>query len=160
VWAAVAYEGPARDVVHALKFGRRAVLADTLAAQIVARAPAGLLHGTLVPVPLGSSRARGRGFNQAQLVAGAVARRSGLPLSECLVRRGAAAPQAVLGRPRRVAAIAGTIAVRAGMAVPRAALLVDDVVTTGATLAACATALRAAGAEQVTAVTWARTPAR
>jgi predicted amidophosphoribosyltransferase len=64
------------------------------------------------------------------------------------------------GRIERVAGIAGTVAVRAGAAAPVRALLVDDVVTTGATLAACTSALRAAGVRQIAAIAYARTGAR
>lgn len=158
-FAPVAYEGPARDVVHAFKFGRRAALADLLAAQIAARAPAGLLAGALVPVPLHPRRLRSRGFNQAHALAVALARRTGLPLADCLERAGDAAPQAGRDRRARLAGVAGSVLVARDPVPPRA-VLVDDVVTTGATFAACATALRAAGAREVAAVAWARTPGR
>lgn len=159
-WAPVAYEGPARDVVHAFKFGRRAALADALAAHIVARAPAGLLEGTLVPVPLHPARGRSRGFNQARLLADAVARRTGLPVADCLARCGDAAPQARRRRADRMAAAAGRGIAVVPALVPARTVLVDDVVTTGATLAECGRALLAAGARDVSAVAWARTPAR
>ncbi len=84
VWAPVAYEGPARDLVRALKFRGATGVADFMAAQIVANAPAGLLEGTLVPVPLHPRRLRSRGYNQAaalaaELAARACAERRGLP---------------------------------------------------------------------------------
>lgn len=158
-WAPIAYEGPARDVVHALKFGRRAALADALAAQIVALAPVGLLEGALVPVPLHPARLRSRGFNQARALADAVAGRTGLALVDCLSRRGDPAPQARRPLAERTAGAAGRIAI-AAVPVPARAVLVDDVVTTGGTLAECARALLAAGARDVSAVAWARTPGR
>jgi predicted amidophosphoribosyltransferase len=72
------------------------------------------------------------------------------------------APRTQVGRDRaeRLAGVDGTVAVRPGVGVPRRAVLVDDVATTGATLGACAAALRAAGTYEVRAVTYARTPGR
>src|SRR5215212_9715090 len=75
VWAPVAYSGPARDLVRALKFRGAIGLADTMAAQIVANAPPGLLEAELVPVPLHPRRLRTRGYNQASAIAEAVRRR-------------------------------------------------------------------------------------
>ena len=158
VWAPVAYEGPGRALVRGLKYRGAVGLAEHMAAAICAGAPA--LEGTLVPVPLHPRRRRRRGYNQAERLAAAIARRTGLELADCLARRGAAAAQQV-GRDRseRLAA--------AGLAVelkeppgPGSAVLVDDVCTTGATLAACAAALRGGGCEDVTAVVYARTLGR
>ena len=157
-WAPVSYEGPARDLLHAFKFGGRAALAGTLAAHIAARAPAGLLEGTLVPVPLHPRRLRARGFNQAHALAVALSERTGAPLADCLARNGDVTPQAGRARSARLAGAAGSV-VASGPA-PVRAVLVDDVVTTGATLAGCAAALRAAGTLEVVAVAWARTPGR
>jgi predicted amidophosphoribosyltransferase len=150
VWAALEYEGPARALVGALKFRGAVGLADSMAALMVATAPAERLRDTLVPVPLHPARRRSRGFNQAERLARALGRRAGLTVADCLVR----------GRDR-AARLAGPMgSVRAASAVPSTAVLVDDVVTTGATLAACAAALRAAGSREVTALVFARTPGR
>ncbi len=161
VWAPLSYEGPARALVRGLKYRGAAGLADAMAAQIVANAPSGLLGGpaVLVPVPLHPSRRRSRGYNQAELLSAAMARRTGLNLSDCLRRTGAAAPQVGRGRTERLQG-RGAIERRVRAHIPRDALLVDDVATTGATLAACAKALDAAGARWVMAVTFARTPGR
>jgi predicted amidophosphoribosyltransferase len=143
-------------------------VADTMAAQIAANAPPELIAGvTLVPVPLHPRRLRSRGYNQAAAVAEALGRRIGLEVADCLVRTGPAATQ--VGRHRAERRVGPAGAIRA--AGPAAAgcgpggvrarvLLVDDVVTTGATLAACRDALRAAGASEIAAVVFARTLGR
>ncbi len=158
VWAPVAYEGPGRDLVRALKFHGALSLAREMSALAVASAPDGLFRGALVPVPLHPVRMRRRGFNQAAVFAGAVARVTGLTASDCLRRRGPGPPQVGRGRDARLAGPVGSIEPRAR--VPPAALIVDDVVTTGATLAACAAALREAGTREVAAIAFARTPGR
>jgi ComF family protein len=159
VWAPVAYSGPARDLVRALKFRGARGVADAMAAQIAANAPAALLEGpVLVPVPLHPRRLRARGYNQAALIAAALARRAGLELAEPLVRTGAATAQVGRRRPERRAGPAGAIEACGGA--PERVLVVDDVVTTGATLAACSAALAAAGAREIAAVTFARTLGR
>jgi ComF family protein len=162
VWAAVSYEGPARALVRALKFRGAVGLVDAMAAQMAANAPPGLLEGrSLVPVPLHPARRRRRGFNQAEQLAVRLARRAGLALSDCLERSagGARSSQVGRGREERLRAVEG-IRMRAGAAVPLRVLLVDDVVTTGSTLAACAAALERAGVREVGAVVYARTPGR
>ena len=158
VWSAFAYEGPAGSLVRALKFGGRLALADVMAAQLAANAPPVLWEGALVPVPLHRARLRSRGFNQAAVLAAALARRTGLPVVDCLRRTGDPAPQSGRGRAARVGAVAGAIAVAA--AVPERPLLVDDVATTGATLAACARALEGAGCREIRGITYARTRGR
>jgi ComF family protein len=160
LWAPVAYEGPARDLVRGLKYRGAAGLADALATQIVAGLPAPWKEGSvLVPVPTARSRVRRRGYDQAQLLAAALARRTGLRVERCLVRRRGDAPQVGRGRSARRASLAGSFALRTGHA-PGRVLLVDDVVTTGATLAACAETMHAVGCLDLTALAYARTLAR
>ena len=162
-WAPLAYSGPARDLVRALKFRGATAVADAMAAQIAANAPAAQIGANapaasppeLVPVPLHPRRLRRRGYNQAALIADALARRAGLEVADCLARTGSAATQ--VGRDRR-AGPAGSVEPRGH--VPDRVVLVDDVATTGATLAACAAVARAAGAHEVTALVFARTIGR
>jgi ComF family protein len=161
VFAPLAYEGPARAMVRALKFRGATLAAGAMAAQIRAGAPPGVLdRGVLVPVPLHPRRLRRRGFNQAERLAAALSCRTGLRVVSCLRRHGSPRTQVGRDRSARLAGVDGTVSVRGGAHIPIRAILVDDVVTTGATLAACASELRAAGATEVTAVAYARTPGR
>jgi predicted amidophosphoribosyltransferase len=158
-WAAFAYEGPAGALVRALKFGGRAAIADAMAAQIAALAPPGLLRGAVVPVPVHAAHSRRRGIDHAAALGRALARRAGLPFADCLVRTGDPQPQVGRGRQARIRGPAGLIDLRPGANPPPEALLVDDVVTTGATLAACGDVLRAAGC-RTTPIAYARTSGR
>jgi ComF family protein len=163
-WAPVAYEGPARALVAGLKFRGAAGLAEPMAAQIAACAPAALLRppALLVPVPLHPRRARARGYNQAERLAAALGARTGMRVADCLRRRrGAVAGRQVgRGRAERLVALGAAVERRPGAQVPERAVIVDDVVTTGGTIAACADALFADGAIDVAAVAYALTPGR
>lgn len=149
VWSLAAYEGVARQLVGALKFGSRIALAEEAAALIASRAPGELLTGVIVPVPPAPLRRRQRGFDSAEAIAAALARRTGLPLLPCL---GRAQGRRQVGR-QRAERLADPPRVRAVSPPPERALLVDDVTTTGATLGACAEALRTSGATTVVAIT-------
>jgi predicted amidophosphoribosyltransferase len=155
-WTPVAYEGPARAVVHGLKLRGALGLAELMAAQMVATAPPGLLAPgvALVPAPTPAARRRRRGFDHAGLLAAAVAERTGLPVAACLQRSGAAPRQARARRAERLAD--GRVQVAVCGPVPPAVVLIDDVHTTGATLRACARKLLANGAFQVSALAYAR----
>jgi predicted amidophosphoribosyltransferase len=159
-WAAFAYEGPAGAMIRALKFGGRIAIADAMAAQMAAHAPPELLSGDVIPVPVHPSHRRRRGLDHTAALGRALARRTRLDYLECLARGGDPLPQVGRGRRARMRGPAGSIVVASGLDPPERALLVDDVVTTGATLAACATALRAAGCQQIAAIAYARTTAR
>jgi ComF family protein len=133
-----------------------------MAAQVVANAPAGWLDAVaLVPAPLHPARLRRRGFNQAERLARAIERRAGVPVADCLARAGPRATQMGRGRAARLTGIAGAIALRReARAPPGRIIIVDDVITTGATLAACADALDQDGASEIAAIAYARTPGR
>jgi predicted amidophosphoribosyltransferase len=152
VWSSASHEGAARDLVAALKFRRLLPLAGTMAERIAWLAPAGVLSGTIVPVPTAPLRSLGRGFDPAAEIAAALAERSGLELSSCLARGGGGHQ---VGR-RRAERLGRPPRVRLRDEAPRSVLLVDDVLTTGATLSSCARALRGAGAIRVAAITFTR----
>jgi ComF family protein len=149
--AAAPYEGVARQLVGALKFRGLTAVARPMAEAIarVARLDEG---ATIVPVPPAPRRRRGRGFDPADEIAAALSRLAGPPLLRCL-KRGDGPRQ--VGRPRRDRVVSPP-RVWASAPAPAEAVLVDDVVTTGATLTACAMALRAAGAVEVRAVAFGR----
>ena len=157
-WAPLAHAGPARELVAALKFRGALRVADTMAAQIAAGAPPELLRGgVLVPVPSTATRRLLRGFDHADCLARALQRRTGLELRRCVRRAGVLQTGArQLGARRAQRLAPGRILMRAAGSPPPRAVLVDDVHTTGATLNACAIALRNAGCCEVVALTYSR----
>jgi predicted amidophosphoribosyltransferase len=151
-WSSASHEGVARDLVTALKFRRLLPVADLIADRIQWLAPSTILSGTIVPVPTAPMRSALRGFDPAAEIAAALAERTALPLEACLVRRGGGRQ---VGK-RRAQRIGHPPVIQARGKVPRSVLLIDDVLTTGATLSACARALRSSGAIRVTAITFTR----
>ena len=156
VVAAGEYEGTVRAAAHALKFAVRLPVAAIAGEAMVAAAERASipLEGEVVPVPPDPLRWRRRGFDPAEELALAVARLAGLSFRPCLRRR---AGRRQVGRDRR-ARLARPPRVLARGPAPARAILVDDVLTTGATLAASAAALRAGGGSEVIALTLARSP--
>ncbi len=155
-WAPLADEGVARDLVTALKFRGALPLSGLMGAQLAANLPAAMRSPApaVVPVPPQPARTRWRGHHPAGALASELARRRGWPLVECLERRDGSSRQAGAARALRTAR--GRIVVRVRGEVPQRVVLVDDVHTTGATLEACAVALRHGGASWVGAVAYAR----
>jgi ComF family protein len=154
--AAVRYAGAAESIAHALKYRGWTHLADLCAAAMtdaLGEAAGGL--DVLVPVPLHAARLRERGFNQSALIAGSLSARLGIPVLDGLVRSRATRSQVGLGRAARRRNVESAFDARPGLRAGSAVCLVDDVATSGATLAAAAEALARAGAGSVTAVTFA-----
>ncbi len=153
------YDGAAREAVHALKYQGVSTVAE-----VMARPMAECLEewappaAALVPVPLTGARRRSRGYNQSEMLARELSRLSGLPLATgVLIRRRSAPPQArAADEAARRANVAAAFAVRQRGPFAAPLLLVDDVMTSGATLDACAHALRRAGHRPVYALTFAR----
>jgi ComF family protein len=154
------YGGVVRDALHALKYAGERRLATPLGAAAAARWGEVAIGGELlVPVPVHAARRAARGYDQAELLARAAAAGLGLPVAPVLRRDRATAPQYELGRDRRAANVAGAFVVGerwAATVAGRWIVLVDDVVTTGATLVACALAVLGAGAAAVSALAVAR----
>lgn len=161
-------EGPAATAVRALKYsgwtGLAPVMADAMAPAVRELARDDTV---LVPVPLTPARLRERGYNQARLLAEALGRATGRPVRNSLLRRGGRLSQAGLARSARRANVQGAFVAAsrkpgsegaAGHDPPGGSvLLVDDVITTGATVTACAGAVEAGGLPCIGAVGFART---
>ena len=155
--AAVVYGGVARDAVHNFKFRNLRALAPSMAALMTRVIPPSLEFDAVVPVPLHRSRLRERGYNQAALLSKSIAERADIPFEPgWLTRthqlgRQVEAKEAVVRQANVRSAFLASAAV-AGLRLA----LVDDVMTTGATLDAAAAALKAAGAHEVHCYTFAR----
>ncbi len=150
------YGPEVRRAIHALKYQRRRRVAYALADRLSMALPP-LPADALVPVPLHAERLAERGFNQAEELARRLGQHWQLPVcSQGLVRERATGHQAQLGRRDRQTNVAGAFLWCGPGHPPVRPLLVDDVLTTGATLSACAEALRGAGAHEVRAVALAR----
>ncbi len=156
------FQGITRDALHAIKYGGEQRLAGPLGAAIARRWRRAGTGATLVThVPVHADRARRRGYDQAELIARSAASALHLPYEPLLVRTRATIAQFDLDRSDRSTNVHGAFAIRDAVAAAICAtrpwvLLIDDVVTTGATLAACAEALEDAGAIGVSAITVAR----
>lgn len=155
---------PADRLVHRLKYGGWRGLAEPMAAVMAAapgpawpwaRRPPGAV---LVAVPTTRTRLRARGYDQARLLAAALARRASMPLVDALERAGARGSQTALQPSARRANVAGVFRPTPAMDPIRGrrVLLVDDVLTTGATAGECARVLAEAGASGVALVSFAR----
>lgn len=164
-WAPLAYAGPVPALVVALKERGALGLAPLMAAQIAAAAPADLWdaldddHGAaLVPVPADPWRRRRRGVDHTARLAAQLGARIERPVVNALARAGPRRRHVRQSRAERLRADPAGVQVRTrAHRLPATVFLVDDVHTTGATLHACALALKGSGVERVVAVTYART---
>jgi ComF family protein len=158
--AAVAYGPVARTVALRLKYGRRLGHARLMARLMLRKLPADPAALLLVPVPLHRWRLWSRGFNQAALIAAAIARQSGAAHDPMLIERRRNTPSLRgRGRRERAATVQGAFALAADARARiggRHIVLIDDVHASGATLKACARALRGSGAAAVSTLTFAR----
>lgn len=158
--SAVRYDGIARDLVHAMKFGDRPDIA-LLLARMMATAGAALTSGAdiIVPIPLHRSRLWSRRYNQAAALAQAVSKITGIPFDPTLLRRiRRTAPQVGLSRTARARNLRGAFALpakHAHLVAGKRVLLIDDVMTSGATASAATRTLRKAGAVDVDVLTFA-----
>jgi len=163
-WArsAFLYDGPVRRGVMRLKFGGARVVAEAFAGPMAAVLGAELSRapptGRVVVtwVPLAARRKRLRGYDQAELLARQVARRAGLPAARLLRRTRETPPQARRQGADRHEVMTGSFSAVAGARVPPDVILVDDVLTSGATAAGCVRALLLGGARTVAVLTAAR----
>lgn len=146
--AGQSYRGVPRDLVVALKFRQRVAAAPALAAWLAEALAARRLPGDLlVPVPLSRARLHARGFNQAALLAGWVGRALHVPVDgHALVRTRHGPPQGAQRPGRRRRGARGAFTAQRARVLGRCVIVVDDVLTSGATALACAQALDRAGA--------------
>jgi ComF family protein len=152
------YEGPLRRIVRRLKFDDMPALAEPLGEMLARHLGPGTPGDWVAPVPLHWSRRLRRGYNQSLVMAAALARYSGRELAPGLIRRTrATAPQTGRTRRLRAANVKGAFQVTRSSLGGATVILVDDVVTTGATIVECARILRRAGAGSVHAAVAART---
>jgi ComF family protein len=150
VRVAFVFASPLREVVHQFKYRRVRRLAQPLGQLMAAHLAAQpLMIEAVLPVPLHPQRLAERGFNQAEALAQEVGHALDRPLARGLERMRATEQQAHLDARQRADNVRGAFRWRAATPPPRRLLIVDDVLTTGATIGACAEVLREAGAEAV-----------
>lgn len=150
--AAFIHAGTTRRVLQRLKYGGAGRLAAPLArAAVPALRTLTIQSGPapLVPVPVHATRRRQRGYNQAELLAAEMGRLTELPVLDLLQRHRPTVRQHGLGRAARLHNLRGALGIRGAAPVPAVVILVDDILTTSATLEACAETLRRHGASRV-----------
>jgi ComF family protein len=153
------YEGRLREWIHLFKYARVRTFSKPLVELLAAAVPRSECFDAIVPVPLHWRKRWQRGFNQSDLLARGIARKWGLPVVNALRRRRFTSAQAGLSNTERRKNVAAAFACRRPVE-GRRILLIDDVLTTGSTAAACARTLRAAGAVRIAIATVARADRR
>lgn len=155
------YDGTLRTLIHLYKYDKIHTLAKPLGEFLVRTLPREARFDVVVPVPLHWRRRWQRGFNQSELLAKIVARRWNIPVVKAARRARATASQAGLTNAKRRANVQGVFKIKKRDAVAgKRILLIDDVLTTGATASSCARSLKRAGATHVTILTLARVDRR
>jgi ComF family protein len=155
------YEDELRELIHVFKYGRVQTLAKPLGRLIASALPREQSFDLIVPMPLYWRKRWQRGFNQAALLAREIGRRTHIPVGNALRRVKDTAAQAGLTNAKRRLNVSGAFRAKRNAALNgKRVLLIDDVMTTGATAASCARALRMAGASDVTLLTLARADRR
>ena len=154
------YGGTLRKLIHLFKYDGMKPLATRLGAMLASALPRDEAYDAIVPVPLHWWRRWNRGFNQADLLAQFLSKRLNAPVVHALTRRKSTQPQAGLTNASRRANVAHAFRAREGAVRDLRVLLVDDVLTTGATVAAAAHVLKRAGARRVTVLAVARADRR
>lgn len=161
VYSYGSYEGSLRKLIHLYKFENIHTLAAPLGKFLARALPREQQFDVIVPMPLHWTRRWERGFNQSELLAREIGRGWNVPVKKAVGRVKPTAPQAGLTNAKRRANVSGAFRPRRGLQLNgMRVLLVDDVMTTGATAAACARALKRAGAAHVALLAVARTDRR
>jgi ComF family protein len=158
-WAPFRYAWPLDRLESRYKFGRDLAAGRVLSVLWLAEPRKPALPDLILPVPLHHGRLRQRGYNQALELAKPMAKALGVPMQHDLLQRHRATPaQTELDAVSRRRNVRGAFSVRAGVTLPPHVVLLDDVMTTGATLAECARVLKRAGAKRVDVWALARAP--
>jgi len=161
VYSYGSYEGTLRQLVHLFKYGGVRPLARPFGRFMIQALPRDASFDVIVPMPLHWFKQWQRGFNQADLLAREIGNKWGVPVRNLIRRRRATSPQAGLTNAKRRANVRGAFRIARGKPLQgMRVLLVDDVVTTGATASACARVLKRAGAAHVALLALARTDRR
>lgn len=161
VYSYGSYEGSLRRLIQLFKYHGMRPLASHFGKLLAIALPRDQNFDLVVAMPMHWRRRWSRGYNQAALLAAQIAKRWNAPVRNVVRRRRATTPQAGLTNAKRRANVAGAFRIRRGVRLDgMRVLLVDDVLTTGATASACARVLKRAGARQVTVLAVARTDRR
>lgn len=160
VYSYGSYEGTLRELVHLFKYSGMRPLSRTFGRFLTQALPRETSFDVIVPMPLHWLKQWQRGFNQADLLAREIGKKWGVPVRNVIRRKRATSPQAGLTNAKRRANVRGAFKIARGDLQGRRVLLVDDVVTTGATASACARVLKRAGAAHVALLALARTDRR
>jgi ComF family protein len=161
VYSYGSYEGTLRELVHLFKYSGVRPLTRTFGKFLVQALPRETMFDVIVPMPLHWFKQWQRGFNPSDLLAREIGKKWGVPVRSVIRRKKATRPQAGLTNAKRRANVQGAFKIPRGRSLAgMRVLLVDDVVTTGATASACARVLKRAGAAHVALLALARTDRR